>query len=383
MENLLATQPEATKSASSTSSSPTACPPSPLPLSSTPTSHLQSPSGSGAPSYALVASICVPAVDLQPSSPSCPSPSLCRSCYGLQPSLAPLPFVRWLTPSPSTSPPRPPHHPGRHRASAAAAADCLGAPPLRPLVDSEPINQLSSSSSSSPSLCCSCYGLQPALAPFPFVRWLTPSPSTSPPHRPVRLRASAAAATGCSLPWRPSPSSAGCLRAHQPALIIAMFVSEPLLQLLRAAACLGALPLRPLVDSEPINQLSSSSCSSPSPCCSCYGLQPFLGASLLRLLVDSEPINRPSSTSSSSSTSPRSSPSLCCSCCGLPWRPSPSSAGCLRAHQPALLIVLFVSEPLLQLLRPAACLGAPPLRPLVDSEPINRPSSSSCSSPSL
>ena len=259
---------------------------------------------------------------LQPSSPSCPSPSLCRSCYGLQPSLAPLPFVRWLTPSPSTSPPRPPHHPGRHRASAAAAADCLGAPPLRPLVDSEPINQLSSSSCSSPSLCCSCYGLQPALAPLPFVRWLTPSPSTSPPHRPVRLRASAAAATGCSLPWRPSPSSAGCLRAHQPALLIALFVSEPLLQLLRAAACLGAPPLRPLVASEPINQPSSSPCSSPSLCCSCYGLQPALAPfPFVRWLTPSpstSPPHRPVRLRASAAAATD---------CSLPWRPSPSSAG--------------------------------------------------------
>ena len=169
--------------------------------------------------------------------------------------MAPLSCVRWLTPSPSTSPPRHLLRPAPRRASAAATTGCSpawrpspssagrlrahqpallvllfvlplakpllqllraaaprGAPLLRPLVDSEPINQPSSSSSSScpsPSHCCSYYGLQPPVAPLSCVSWLTPSPSTSPPHRPVRLRASAAAATGCSQPWRPSPSSAG------------------------------------------------------------------------------------------------------------------------------------------------------------------------------
>ena len=292
------------------------------------------------------------------------------------------------------------------------------------LVDSEPINQPSSSSRPSPSVRCSCYGLQPALAPLPFVRWLTPSPSTGPPrpprHRPVHLRASAAAATGCSLPWRPSPSSAGCLRAHQPALLIVLFVSEPLLQLPRTAACLGSPPLRPLVDSEPINQTSSpssSSYSSPSLCCSCHGLQhalaplPFvrwltpspstgpprpprhrpvhlrasaaaaadcLGAPL-RPLVDSEPINQPSS-------SPCSSPSLCCSCYGLlpslaplpfvRWlTPSPSASSLRPSHHPGRHRAAAAAA--------ADCLGAPPLRPLVDSEPVSQLSSSSCSSPSL
>ena len=94
----------------------------------------------------------------------------------------------------------------------ASRPPCSATPLLRPLVDSEPISQPSSSSSSScpsPSLGCSCYGLQPALAPLSFVRWLTPSPSTSPPRCPPLRRASAAATTGCSLPWRPSPSSAG------------------------------------------------------------------------------------------------------------------------------------------------------------------------------
>ena len=84
-----------------------------------------------------------------------------------------------------------------------------------PLVDSEFINQPSSSSSSScpsPSLGCSCCGLQPSLALLSFVRWLTPSSSTSPPHpphRPAPRQAYAAAAAGCSLPWRFSRSSTG------------------------------------------------------------------------------------------------------------------------------------------------------------------------------
>ena len=96
-----------------------------------------------------------------------------------------------------------------------AGPPCSATPLLRPLVDSEPITQPSSSSSSScpsPSLGCSCYGLQPALAPLSFVRWLTPSPSASPPRpilRPAPRRASAAAATGCSLPWCPYPSPGG------------------------------------------------------------------------------------------------------------------------------------------------------------------------------
>ena len=63
--------------------------------------------------------------------------------------------------------------------------------------------------------CCSTSSRHPGLRaapPLSFVRWLTPSPSASPPRPPLRpapRRASAAAATGCSLPWRPSPSSAG------------------------------------------------------------------------------------------------------------------------------------------------------------------------------
>ena len=59
------------------------------------------------------------------------------------------------------------------------AAAYLGAPHLRLLLGSEPINLPSSSSASSCpalSLCCSCYGLLPTLTPLTFVCWLTPSP---------------------------------------------------------------------------------------------------------------------------------------------------------------------------------------------------------------
>ena len=52
-----------------------------------------------------------------------------------------------------------------------------------------------------------------------------------------------------------------------------MFVAEPLLQLLRAAAFLGVLFLRLLVDSEPINHPLSPPCPSASLRCSCYLLQ--------------------------------------------------------------------------------------------------------------
>ena len=114
----------------------------------------------------------------------------------------------------------------------------------------------------------------------------------------------------------------------------------------------------------------------------------YLGAPHLRLLVDSEPINLPSSSSSSYPALRRASADAAAGC-RLPWRPSPSSAAWLRAHQPALLvlrIILPCAEPLLQLLRAAAYLNAPHLRLLVDSEPMNLPSLSSslsCLSPSL
>ena len=91
------------------------------------------------------------------SSSSCHSPSLGRSCYRLQPSLAPPFFACWLDPRPSTSPPRPDF---RRASVAAATAIFLGVPLLRLLVDSEPVNRPSSHSSSSclsSGLFCGCY----------------------------------------------------------------------------------------------------------------------------------------------------------------------------------------------------------------------------------
>ena len=232
------------------------------------------------------------------------------------------------------------------------AAAFLSASLLCLLVDSEPINQPSSSSRPSPSVRCSCYGLQPSLAPLPFACWLTPSPSTGPPrppHHPAIRRASAAAATGCSLPWRLPSSPAGWIRAHQPALLVLTF-AEPLLQLLRAAAILGAPLLRPLVDSEPINQPSSSSWLRRASAAAATAI--FLGVPLLRLLVDSEPVNRPSSHSSSSCLSS----SLFCGCysknLGLRAAP-PHSSTCSTSGRPS--IVFFATA-----IRRGTLASAPP-----------------------
>ena len=140
-------------------------------LASAPSQPAQRAAGSPSSASRVGASASTPPDPTPPSSSSsCPSPRLCCSCYGLQPSLAPPSFVRWLTPSPSTSLPHPPHRPARRRASASAPRPPCSATPLR-------------------------HVQRAAGTPASVQRHSSPACSTSSRHP--------------GQPWRPSPSSAG------------------------------------------------------------------------------------------------------------------------------------------------------------------------------